>query len=925
MEEQFEGCSLIYYCPSTHGIVSSIYHPSHPPPASSASHETPAHLYKNVRRLLDVDQGNFAQVFLSSKPESCLEQLTTFAKTNPTAVLVEFSHVTADDNQNSAVDFLRRISDEVQSSRYERPVMPFVLLAPSSPQDAEPLAESAFETSYLSAYALDTMQSPLCSEAINQLVGHVKETTRPSAPSLGAGMAQSLVSSIVDTSEPQLASHRPDELLSAQRKKAVEDAVANWKFPAHEFDMDELTYGALFMLEHVLRNPALEQHRLSRAELMTFLLAARRQYKHEREVHYHNWRHAVDVTQSLYCFLCDVRLCPPSPTSRTTNKEVNPLEKLLSPHDALTLLVSAIGHDVGHPGVNNAFLVACNHQLAGMYNDKSVLENYHCAAYSQLLRRHWPSLVEIPHFRPTMISTILATDMQRHFEYMGHLKELKTKIEGSDDDLADWSDKDKDHARELIMALLLKAADISNVARPFDVSAQWAKILMNEFARQGELENELQIPTCLFGGPPNKEDLLAAAQSQKGFMNLFGFPLFRGISEVMPNVSCTIPELEKNKNVWEARIVDEKARKEARGDGRKSPRTYGSVTEAEVEEARTRKRESEPIAVPTEVPQTPTSPNSRQPVMERQGQPASHPASEQRHHLQLGLSPNAEEKRSSTPVIWPSSLQSPTGGSSRRSSKDVALNSIQEWNPSRGQGNLAPAGSRRGSADAGWQIHQNYPGSRRGSKDESLTTILVTSQGSPASLSVPSSPKVGKPPSPNKATGSGKKQPTPKQSSSTVRHSVPSSTSQTTTSATVTTDQESSSTHPSSLATTDDEVPPGAVNSSSGVRGEPESFGQSPEWLDHLEGGHHSSAPAALPSTPPDAGFIRTIKPDSPRVMSRMASGDSGVSASRLDPRKSEPHIRQSRSRSRLRGLKFWKKRNVTGGVDGPAAGSTSP
>lgn len=939
MEEIIEGCSLIYYCPSRLDTASAIYSPSHPPPATT---EASSHLYRNVQRLLDVDQGNFAQgasshrplpdwtcahtpaVFLSSKPESCLEQLIVFANTTPTAVLVESSYATVGHDQNIATDFLRRISDEVQSSRYEQPVMPFVLLAPSSPQDVEPLAESAFETSYLSAYALDTMQSPLCSEAINQLVGHVKETTKPSARLLGAGMARSLVSSIVDTSEPRLALHRPDELLSAQRKKAVEDAVGTWKFPAHDFDMDELTYGALFMLEHVLRNPALEQHRLGRAELMTFLLAARRQYKHEREVHYHNWRHAVDVTQSLYCFLCDIRLCPPSSTNRTTNKQANPLERLLSPHDALTLLVSAIGHDVGHPGVNNAFLVACNHQLAGMYNDKSVLENYHCAAYTQLLRRHWPSLAEIPHFRPTMISTILATDMQRHFEYMGHLTDLKQKMEGSDSELADWNDKDKDHARELIMALLLKAADISNVARPFDVSAQWAKILMNEFARQGELENELQIPTCLFGGPPNKEDLLAAAQSQKGFMNLFGFPLFKGISEVMPNVSCTIPELEKNKNVWEARIVDEKARKEARGDGRKSPRTYGSVSQVEVEEARHRKRESEPMAVPTEVLQAPTSPDSRQPVVERRGQAATHPGSEQRHHLQLGLSPNPEEKRSSTPVIWPSALQSPIGGSSRRSSKDVALNSIQEWTPLRGPPNLAPTTSRRGSADAGWQIHQNYPGSRRGSKDESLTTILVTSQGSPASLSGPASPKASTPSSPNKSTAPGKKSSTSRQSSSTVRHSVPSSTSQTTTSATVTTDQQSPSTHPSSLATTDDDATPPGVTGSPMAGGEQDSLGLGTEWSGHLEGGHHSSAPAALPSTPPDVGF-RTIKPDSPRVMSRIASGDSGVSASLLDPRKSEPHVRQSRSRSRLRGLKFWKKRNVTGGVEGPAAGSASP
>lgn len=631
----------------------------------------------------------------------------------------------------------------MQSARYQQQVLPFVLLATTLGPGGDQFAELELETS-----AFETIRSPLCSEAINQLVGRVKEATRPGARLLGSDMAQNLVSSVTDHSTPQIAFHRPDETLSAQRKSAVEEAFARWQFPAHEFDMDELTYGALTMLEHVLQNPALVKYQLSRPRLVTFLLAARRLYRHEREVHYHNWRHAVDVTQSVYCFLCDVRLCPPSGKSRTSDRKVNALERILSPFDALILLVCAIGHDVGHPGVNNAFLVASSHQLAHVYNDKSVLENYHCAAYSQLIRRHWPALNEIPHFRSTMISTILATDMQRHFEYMGHLNELKQKVHKSDAELQNWSDKDREHARELVMALLIKAADISNVARPFDVAAQWAKTLMTEFARQGELEQELQIPTCLFGGPPNKEDLLAAAQSQKGFMNLFGFPLFHGISEVMPNVSCTIPELENNKEVWERKIADEKARRAAVGDGSTSPRTYGSVTRMEVDEARVRKRESEPVALPETIPETLTTPTKRYLGVANFDSTAKHPASEQRQHPQTGVAAIGHDKRSSTPVLWPSSLQlSPMTGESRRSSKDVALNHMQELS-AYAQQNLATAGSRRSSADASWQIHQNYPASRRGSKEESLTTILVTSQNSPASRSVPASPKPTKSASP---------------------------------------------------------------------------------------------------------------------------------------------------------------------------------
>ncbi|CAK4033520.1 cAMP-specific 3, 5 -cyclic phosphodiesterase 4D [Lecanosticta acicola] len=919
MEETDNGtCSVVYFCPVTEEPFSELFDSDHAPVAPDGQQPSAAsrhNVYGNVRRLLDKDQGDFDRVFVGSSQEECLQTLESFAKIKPTAVLIELSDATL--QHDAASTFLRALSPDAQKPNFHHHVMPFILLATSSPDD---LPGSSHDTSNLGAGAIDTMRSPLCPQAMDQLMGHIKGTTRPCARLLGADMATRLLGSLAKTNKPRAATHRPDEILSAQRKSAVEEAIAQWGFPAHTFDMDELTYGALSMLEHVLQNPVLEPYRLSRSELMTFLLAVRREYKHEREVHYHNWRHAVDVTQSLYCFLCDVRLCPPSESSPRIPKEAGAVERLLSPIDALILLVSAIGHDVGHPGVNNAFLVASSHQLAQIYNDKSVLENYHCAAYSQLLRRHWPALITYPHFRPSMISTILATDMQRHFEYMGHLKDLKQKVDNSQEGLSDWNDKDREHARELIMALLIKAADISNVARPFEIAARWAKILMNEFSRQGELEHQLQIPTCLFGGPPDREDLLAAAQSQKGFLNLFGFPLFRGVAEIMPNISCSLPCLENNKDTWEQKISDEKVRREAGGDGRRSSRTYGSVTEKEVEEARMRKRESEPTAVPSTVPHTPSEPHQRQPGLDRSETPNRHPGTDERQRLQHGVPPAGDETRAPTPVIWPgSSTQlSPTaiGGSSRRSSKDVALNQLQELSAI-AQQNLATAGSRRGSADAGWQIHQNYPGSRRGSKEESLTTILVASQGSsPASRSVPPSPKVGKSASPSKAASSSKRHSFTKPMSSTARSAAASSKSQTTNSPTVTTDLQTASTQPSSLATTDDDaIPP--MHSSIIPGGGADPLVPSTDWTPGMDCGHQSSAPAALlrTSTEPEA---EQAKPDSPRIIARMASGE----YSPRDATGSESHLRQSRSRSRLRGLKFWRRKRDASGLEG--AGPTS-
>lgn len=46
---------------------------------------------------------------------------------------------------------------------------------------------------------------------------------------------------------------------------------------------------------------------------------------------------------------------------------------------AFSLGVSALAHDVDHPGVNNNSLIEEHHPLAIIYNDKAVLENHHAA------------------------------------------------------------------------------------------------------------------------------------------------------------------------------------------------------------------------------------------------------------------------------------------------------------------------------------------------------------------------------------------------------------------------------------------------------------------------------------------------------------------------------------------------------------------
>lgn len=166
--------------------------------------------------------------------------------------------------------------------------------------------------------------------------------------------------------------------------------------------------------------------------------------------------------QSVFCFLLHIGALAPYGSFKTPATK-SPIVSLLTPFDALTLLISAIGHDVGHPGVNNVFLIKLNAPLAQLYNDNSVLEAFHCAAFSQILRRYWPAAFKEPQLRKLLISSILATDMGIHHNYMERLAALQEKFHHNGGSLDGWKQQDLDSYRALVCGLLIKCADISNV------------------------------------------------------------------------------------------------------------------------------------------------------------------------------------------------------------------------------------------------------------------------------------------------------------------------------------------------------------------------------------------------------------------------------------------------------------------------------
>lgn len=175
--------------------------------------------------------------------------------------------------------------------------------------------------------------------------------------------------------------------------------------------------------------------------------------------------------------------------------------EILRPQDVLAIIVAAMGHDVGHPGLSNAFMVSRPYRvlatvlmaqknartpLSEVYDDKSVLENMHCMLVLQLLRKHGLDFLFSPAaarqerlaarrdfdakgFRHVLYSAVLATDMSLHFAWITQLKAFGERIENGEVASHDKVEE-QEKERVLVCQALIKCADISN-----PVSTMWAE------------------------------------------------------------------------------------------------------------------------------------------------------------------------------------------------------------------------------------------------------------------------------------------------------------------------------------------------------------------------------------------------------------------------------------------------------------------
>lgn len=350
---------------------------------------------------------------------------------------------------------------------------------------------------------LDTLMLEKIVEKLTRIVKHVMPNNEAQvdanidkttanwlsqAYSLGTGNKDREVhradSVITDEAADRLRMKNLEESLSPEIRKQLH----SWDFDVLKHPHEDL-HKVVFYLFSKLN--LLEEFQVPENVFRAFLIELSNRYINSNT--YHNYKHGVDV-----CFTCYRLATIPGLTS------------VFSALEVFSLLVGALAHDVGHPGLNNVYLIKAKHDLAIRHNDRSPLENMHCTVLYEIASKEGLNIFmgladkDWREARKTIITIILGTDMSHHFEQISKTQ-LFNEVNGEDvrsfcaghkDDIDCFRD---DKNRLFVLELILHCSDISNPFKPFDICSAWADLVVEEFCLQGDRERSegLEIsPMC---------------------------------------------------------------------------------------------------------------------------------------------------------------------------------------------------------------------------------------------------------------------------------------------------------------------------------------------------------------------------------------------------------------------------------------------
>ncbi|ESO88093.1 hypothetical protein LOTGIDRAFT_126656, partial [Lottia gigantea] len=245
---------------------------------------------------------------------------------------------------------------------------------------------------------------------------------------------------------------------------------------------------------------------------------------------YHNSTHAADVLHATAYFL-----------------DTDRVKSVFDQFDEVACLISAVVHDVDHPGRTNAFLVNASDPLALFYNDVYVI---HCCniKYIGYCRESYCAM------RNNIIDMVLATEMKQHFEHCSKFVNSINKVISAEDETSQCSQDSTPVSgklslpenRTLIKRMLIKCADVSNPVRPLNLCIEWAKRIAEEYFDQTDEEKSRNLPVVM---AVFDRKTCSIPKSQTSFIDVFINNMFDAW-DYFCDLSVLMTNLQENYLYW---------------------------------------------------------------------------------------------------------------------------------------------------------------------------------------------------------------------------------------------------------------------------------------------------------------------------------------------------------------------------------------
>ncbi|KAH7647833.1 hypothetical protein FG379_000459 [Cryptosporidium bovis] len=214
---------------------------------------------------------------------------------------------------------------------------------------------------------------------------------------------------------------------------------------------------------------------------------------------FHNFHHVVSVSITLNQWL----------DKPSVKKYVNSLE-------AYCLVISSLGHDLDHPGLNNDLMKEIQNMYKNtqsshddlykmlcevstistldIYNGISLLENHHTSLLFSILNNEscnvfppfWSIYFE--DLKKMVVNAILFTDMEYHKYIRNYLDNFIKYLENNKEDEHIYEVKKK-----FYLSSLLHSADISNPLMDGEIYLKWSNLIFQELRNQIRIKEMLNI------------------------------------------------------------------------------------------------------------------------------------------------------------------------------------------------------------------------------------------------------------------------------------------------------------------------------------------------------------------------------------------------------------------------------------------------